>query len=364
MTAPVLFNEQPCGAGKKIAFAQLNAEKSLNALSLPMVELLLPQLKAWNEDDSVLAVFLHGEGEKAFCAGGDVVALYKGSAAYGEELPDNSCEQFFTEEYQLDYLIHTYNKPFIVWGTGIVMGGGLGLLAGASHRIVTETTRMAMPEITLGLYPDVGGTWFLNRCPEKTGLFLGLSGANINAADAKFIGLADYFVTQDLKAVLLERLSEVQSAEDITVCVQALAAQSAAQEPEHNVEQHLPWINQACASDDLLEVIATITAYAGEDKWLSRAASTLACGCPLTPFLVWEQLQRGKNLSLQEVFQQELIMSVNCARLGHFKEGVRALLIDKDRRPQWRPASFEAVTAEQVAAHFNTAGIAPWQPLN
>ena len=357
VTDVVLFEERAAAGGKKVGIAQLNAEKSLNALNRDMVELLLPQLQRWQADEDIMCVFLHSAGEKAFCAGGDVVALHAGSAPYGEELPDNSCAEFFELEYRLDHLIHTFGKPFVVWGTGFVMGGGLGLVSGASHRVVTETTRMAMPEISIGLYPDVGGTWFLNRTPGKTGLFLGLTGANINGPDAQYIGLADYFVTQELKEEIMTALTEVKCGNGVTGVLQHFSALAAASAPAGNVEAHIDWINETCAADDVKTVVASITAYEGDDKWVSRAAKTLARGCPVTPYLVWEQFARGKDLSLEEVFQMELTMSVNGAKRGHFKEGVRALLIDKDQKPQWNPAKFEDVSADEIDAFF----VAPWE---
>lgn len=360
MTDVVLFEERAAAGGKKIGIAMLNSEKSLNSLSLAMVELLLPRLQQWQADSDVMAVFLHSAGEKAFCAGGDVVALHAGSAAYGQALPDNSCSDFFALEYRLDHLIHTFGKPFIVWGTGFVMGGGLGLLSGASHRIVTETTRMAMPEITIGLYPDVGGTWFLNRTPGATGLFLGVTGAHINAADAEYIGVADYFITQDLKDEVMTALTEVKCEQGVSGVMQHFSALVAPQKPAGNVEVHRDWIESVCAGDDIKTVVAQITSYDGDDKWCAKAAKTLAAGCPVTPYLVWEQLHRGKALSLEDVFRMELTMSVNCAKRGHFKEGVRALLIDKDRNPQWTPSSFMDVSVAEVNAFFeDTADIHP-----
>ena len=348
----VLFSELDAAKGNKIGVAMLNSEKSLNALNKAMVDVLLSTFERWQQDASIMAVFLHGAGDKAFCAGGDVVALHRGSAAYGEALPDDSCDDFFTAEYRLDYLIHTYQKPIIVWGTGFVMGGGLGLLGGASYRVVTETTRMAMPEVTIGLYPDVGGTWFLNRTPGKTGLFLGLTGARINAADAKLIGLADHFITQDLKWEVLQALTEVKCERGIAGVMSHFSALAAAQEPSGQLDAHYDWINEVCTGDHLLRVIDQITAYDGSDPWCERAVKTLLSGCPITPFLVWEQLQRGKNLSLEEVFRLESTVSSNCARQGHFKEGVRALLVDKDGNPQWTPATFNEVNGAEVDAFF------------
>ncbi|MAD21828.1 MAG: enoyl-CoA hydratase, partial [Halomonas sp.] len=184
----VLFEEHTTQDGHVIGEITLNAERSLNALTLEMIEEILPRLNQWQSDERVVAVLLDSAGEKAFCAGGDVVNLYK--AIQGEGAADFP-ERFFENEYRLDYQLHTFPKPVICWGNGIVMGGGMGLLSGSSHRIVTETSRLAMPEVTIGLYPDVGASWFLNRLPGGAGRFLAMTGGQINAPDAVHLGLAD-----------------------------------------------------------------------------------------------------------------------------------------------------------------------------
>ncbi|GAA5314975.1 MAG: enoyl-CoA hydratase/isomerase family protein [Candidatus Pelagadaptatus aseana] len=365
--ASVLFEERAAAGGKKVAIATLNAERSLNSLSLEMIDLLQEKFTAWENDDSVACVFLQGAGDKSFCAGGDVVALHAGSAAYGEELPNNGAIDFFTREYILDHHIHVYSKPIVVWGNGIVMGGGLGLMSGASHRVVTENTRMAMPEVTIGLYPDVGGSWFLNRAPGRTGLFLGLTGASFNGADAKFVGLADRFVSHDQKAAVIDGLcglsfgdgsldASLDAHAEVSKLLHSFEKDTVANQPAGNVQGHFDQIQALTDADSIPELFAMITGYEGDDKWLSKAAAGLKNGCPITPYLVQEQLNRTKHLSLADVFRLELTMSANSARFGHFKEGVRALLIDKDRNPQWTPAKVDDVTPEQVAAYF----VEPW----
>jgi len=360
----VLFETIPASNGKKIAVATLNSEKSLNSLSLAMIDLLQPQLMQWESDDSIVCVVLRGAGDKAFCAGGDVVQM-RNSALAG----DNVAAEFFEREYRLDYHIHTYQKPFILWGNGIVMGGGLGLMCGASHRVVTATSRIAMPEITIGLYPDVGGTWFLNRTPGKTGLFLALTGASINAADALFLGMADRFIAHDKYAEVLNALAATRWASDaaqhagqVSHVLRDFEAQSKAQLPANVVREHYDLIQQLCDGDSIEAIVANILAYKnvdnknGEDKWMEKAIKTLANGCPTSVRLIDEQFKRGKYLSLREAFQLELILSVNCMRFPNFREGVRALLIDKDHSPKFEPAKLEDVKADFVAAHF----AAPW----
>lgn len=358
--APVLFEEKSVTGGFRLGVATLNAEKALNSLSVEMVAALLPQLRQWQEDTGIVAVLLQAAGEKAFCAGGDIRKLYDSMKACGDHTRNAYAETFFGEEYRLDHLIHTYRKPLIVWGHGIVMGGGIGLLSGASHRVVTEASRLAMPEITIGLFPDVGGTWFLNRAPGRTGLYLGLTGANINAHDALFVGLADRFVQQSRKPEVIEALLnadwDVDPSYNRRVVSHVLRVyEQASQEalPESNVRKHYDLIREITEGDTCVEVVARILAHESDDSWLSKARATLLKGCPVTAHLVWEQLQRGRHLSLADVFRMEFTMALQCARHPDFAEGVRALLVDKDGMPQWKHANAAAVTRDYVEEFFH-----------
>ncbi|HVW69399.1 MAG TPA: enoyl-CoA hydratase/isomerase family protein [Steroidobacteraceae bacterium] len=360
----VLFREQETAGGARIGFAQLNAERALNALSLDMIRLLDPRLRRWAADPSIACVVLHGAGAKAFCAGGDVRFLRDAILAqHDTAAPNPQAQAFFAEEYRLDFRIHTYPKPILVWGSGIVMGGGLGLLAGASHRVVTETSRIAMPEITIGLYPDVGGSWFLRRMPGRTGLFLGLTGAPLNGSDALEVGLADFFLRSAdqqrlFEQLALERWSE--RSEDnrgvLSGVLRRLAAEATAVRPTSNVQTHAALIQQLTDGDSLAEVVASITGYAGEDTWLEKAAASLAAGSPSSAALVWELWHRARHLSLAEVFRLELIVSLQCCAHPDFAEGVRALLVDKDNQPRWTPPTLAGVTPQWVEEHF----AAPW----
>jgi enoyl-CoA hydratase/carnithine racemase len=354
--APVLFETLASGNGYHVGIATLNVPKTLNSLTAEMVDLLLPQLRAWQDDDSIACVLLRGSGDRAFCAGGDVVQLRDSSLA-----GDDRAEKFFTQEYRLDYLVHTCKKPIAVWGHGVVMGGGLGLLAGASHRIVTAQTRLAMPEVTIGLYPDVGGTWFLNRTPGRTGLFLALTGASINASDTLFLGLADRFLDHAQWPELLDALRAMPWGDQqahggqLSHVLRDLEARAGAR-PANVVRDHYDTIQQLTDGDSLRDIVAKITAYDGDDDWLKKSAATLASGCPATIGVIHEQLKCGRHLSLKEVFQMELVLSTNFMRFPSFAEGVRALLVDKDRQPKFEPATLDEVTPELIAEHFKM----PW----
>lgn len=355
----VLLEERALKNGRLLAVATLNSERSLNSLSLDMINLLLPALQRWETDARVVAVFLQGAGEKAFCAGGDVRRICVGVRENG--IDDPYAQQFFTEEYKLDYLIHTFPKPVVVWGQGIVMGGGIGLMCGASHRVVTETSRLAMPEITIGLYPDVGGSYFLSRLPGRLGLFLGMTGVNLNAGDALFAGFADHAVASARRQAVLESLAELDWVDDMAGRKAQVSAVLEAEEcpglPVSEVQSRLALINERAAADDLPTLFAALTAPAPDDAWLDRAARTLAKGSPTSAALILRQWQRGRDMSLADVFREELTLSTQCARHPDFIEGVRALLVDKDNAPKWQPATVAEVTEDWIASHYAE----PWQ---
>jgi len=341
MISPVLFETLPTANGRQFAVATLNEEKTLNSLSIEMVDLLSAQLLQWQDDDQIVAVMLQGAGQKAFCAGGDVQKLYR-SAVENPGGPCQYAEDFFGREYALDYLIHDYKKPMLCWGHGIVMGGGLGLMAGCRHRIVTEKTRMAMPEITIALFPDVGGSWFLNRAPGRTGLYLALTAGSMNATDCLFVGYGDHFVEHERKESVIQQLlaldwsanSESNSAA-IDTLLSAVSADSEAAKPAANIEPHFDIIQQLTDYDNLSDIVDAIKNYQSDDKWLNKGAAALAHGSALSACNIYQALQQAKSMTLAEVFQFELILGTNIVRHPEFAEGVRALLIDKDQQPRW-----------------------------
>jgi len=359
--APILFAEIPAAAGS-IGRVTLNVAATLNSLTLEMVDLLQRQLDQWSEDSHIAAIYIEGTGEKAFCAGGDVQALHQSAV----ETPGGPCdyaESFFTREYRMNYTLHTYAKPIICWGHGIVMGGGLGVMAGCSHRVVTEKTRIAMPEVTIALFPDVGGSWFLNHMPGKAGQFLALTGASINAADAIYTGIADRFISSEHKVAVLEQLQRLSWSADaeanhalVRHTLRPFTEQSIGNCPGGQVEPHLGSINTLCDGDDVHEVIDNIVGQQTDDPWLSKARDSLSHGSPLAALWIDRQLQATRHASLREVFQAEIQLATNVIRHPEFAEGVRALLIDKDRNPTWQFAASRDVPGELLDTFFT----APW----
>lgn len=349
-------------AESQIGVIKLNSPKTLNSLTLDMVRDIRTALDEWRQDDTVALVILSGEGEKAFCAGGDVQKLYQSAI----DTPGGPCEYaetFFFEEYQLNYLIHAYEKPILCFGNGIVMGGGLGLMAGASHRIVGERTRIAMPEITIGLFPDVGGTWFLNRMPYGLGIFFALTGAPINAADAIYCRLADHVVPVESNQTLLDSIqasawsslaeeNHLQLTELILAHLKAHPGTKPISEvaPIHGV------LSDACQQSSLGEIVNDLEALDVESTWFDKALNSLRHGSPLSSLLIYEQLKRYRHVDLRAIFESELILASNIVRFPEFAEGVRALLIDKDNEPKWQFAHFSAVPATRLETFFTP----PW----
>ncbi|MDZ3825224.1 enoyl-CoA hydratase/isomerase family protein [Pseudomonas monsensis] len=351
------FEELTGTDGARLGIASLDAEKSLNALSLPMINALSDKLNAWAKDPQIVCVLLRGNGAKAFCAGGEVRSLVEACRAHPGEVPPLAA-QFFAAEYRLDYSLHTYPKPLIGWGHGYVLGGGMGLLQGASTRIVTPSSRLAMPEITIGLYPDVGASWFLARLPGKLGLFLGLTGAQMNGRDAIDLDLADRFLLDEQQPQLIEGLLQLnwqeQTDMQLNSLLKALQQEAVAQMPEAQ------WLPRRQQIDELLDVSDVTCAWKAislqrdsHDPLIARAAKTLSEGSPLTAHLVWEQIRRARHLSLAEVFQMEYTLSLNCCRHPEFSEGVRARLIDKDQKPHWHWPDVSSVPDAVVEAHFH-----------
>ena len=360
-SAAIRFEEVNAGAGR-LGRVTLDVAATLNSLTLDMVDQLQAQLESWRGDPGIAAIFLEGAGEKAFCAGGDVQALYDSVLA----TPGGPCEyaeNFFLREYRLDYTLHTYPKPVVCWGHGIVMGGGLGVMAGCSHRVVTEKTRIAMPEVTIALFPDVGGSWFLNHMPGKCGQFLALTGASINAADAIYTGIADRFISserrEDVFAALLRQKWQVDPSANhglVRHTLRGFAEQSVSQCPGGQVEPHLGSIATLCDGDDVHEIIDNILSQQTQDTRLAATRKSMAQGSPLAALVAFRQLIETRHASLREVFLAELVLATNIMRYPEFAEGVRALLIDKDRKPAWRYASTRDDPAEVVDSFFK----APW----
>jgi enoyl-CoA hydratase/carnithine racemase len=339
----------------RIGCITLNRPRALNALSLPMVRELMQALQRWQSDPQVLAVAVRGTGKEgpfgAFCAGGDIRFFHQAALAGDPALGD-----FFTEEYALNHLIHTYQKPYIAFMDGVVMGGGMGISQGASVRVVTERTRMAMPETHIGLFPDVGGGYFLSRCPGKLGEYLALTGLMLTGPQAVAARLADIAMPSSMLEPIWARLisSPFENSEAVERWV---LAQPGSMTPEKLHPQ--PQIDAVFGLPDVRAMINALEV--ARDDWSVQTAKNLRGRSPLMLHVVLEQIRRARTMSLADDLRMERDMVHHCFHLrpvhdSETVEGIRALAVDKDHSPQWKPARVEEVNAPEVAQFF----ISPW----
>jgi len=357
--AVVLLFEHVTASGHVLAEARLNSEATLNSLSLEMIDILAPALTRWAPDPRVAAVLLTGSGDRAFSAGGDIQALYRAMVknhAAGEVV-DTYPYEFFEREYRLDHQLHSYAKPVIAVGHGIVMGGGLGVFSGARFRIVTERSRIALPEITIGLFPDAGATILLGRLPAAVATFMAMTGSHVNGTDALDTGLATHRLAAADRGALREALIAADwsgpAAEHERVVAGVLEGFAPPAMPASQIADIPQTLHPGGTP---VEVAERVAALAGRSPWIDNGIATMRRGCPTSIGIVVEQLQRASHLMPAAAFRLEMVVATHCANHPDFAEGVRALLIDKDNAPRWRHAGLEALPASYVAEHFTP----PW----
>jgi enoyl-CoA hydratase/carnithine racemase len=344
-----------------VACITLNRPKALNALSLPMIRALTDCLLRWRDDPAVQAVAIRGSNKAgpfgAFCAGGDIRFFHQAALA-----GDATLEDFFTEEYALNHLIHSYPKPYLAFMDGIVMGGGMGISQGASHRLVTTQTKMAMPETNIGLFPDVGGGYFLSRCPGSAGEWLALTGEMIGAGDAIALGLADHCLDVATQQQAWDALASADFSK--SSCMDDWIATYSIAKPPVSV-----WargqIDHYFSANSVGEIVRLLEA--SSDAWAQHTAASLRQRSPLMLHVALAQIRRAREMSLADDLRLERDLVRHCFHPRHLGrsaaqsetvEGVRALAIDKDHAPKWLPQRIEEVTAEMVAPFFDS----PWTP--
>ena len=343
--------------GDRVARATLAREKSLNSLTLDMINQLSEKIEAWLLDDSIACILLDSSSDRAFCAGADITALYH--AIKGDDL--SYADAFFTNEYRLDYILHTAKKPIIVWGNGVVMGGGLGLLNGCGSRVGTPDNRIAMPEITIGLFPDAGGTWLLSQMPVGLGVFAGLTGCQLSAGDAVDLNMLDYVIEQQDKQLVLAELAATDWGpleDDIRKQVARILDTKRVDESAlpRNLMTHRDEIKQIVTrsyeAEDFFAEFEKASAEVTGSDWFGGAMDTYRSGSPTTARIFIEQLRRCSSMTLAETFQMELAIACQCVRHPDFPEGVRALLVDKDKNPGWAYQKAGDVPPAYVTGHF------------
>jgi enoyl-CoA hydratase/carnithine racemase len=338
-----------CDIRNHVACITLNRPAALNALTLGMIVDLGSLLQRCSADADVHAVLLRGAGEKAFCAGGDIRALYQSFKQSG-----SLHHEFFAAEYPLDYFLHRFPKPYIALLDGITMGGGMGLAQGSRHRIVGERTRMAMPEVGIGLFPDVGGSFFLSRLPGALGTYLALTGAPIRAADAVYTQLADAYMTPASVSALEDALATLAWSDDHEADLRNLVTSLATEPPPSALRPLRAAIDAHFSQPTVAAIVASLEreTTGGHAEWAQQTAKLMRGRSPTMLAVALQQLQRGKSLGLADCFRMELGMVQQCFEQGDFVEGVRALLIDKDNAPRWNPGHLDDVTDASVDAFF------------
>ena len=345
-----------CGA---LGCITLNRPRALNALSLPMIRVLTATLRQWADDPAVRAVAIRGSNKHgpfgAFCAGGDIRFFHEAALSGDPQLED-----FFTEEYALNHLIHRYAKPYIAFMDGVVMGGGMGISQGAAWRLVTTRTRMAMPETNIGLFPDVGGGYFLSRCPGHAGEWLALTGATLGAADALRLGLADHCVDAERLDAAWAALASLAAYDQPTLAAWVAMFSVA---PPADAAGAAVEIDQYFGHATVSHIIAALEA--STDAWTRASATQLRQRSPLMLHVVLEQIRRGRSLGLADDLRMERDLVRHCfaprnlgrnAAQSETVEGIRALAVDKDNAPRWNPPRIEDVTPDMVTPFF----VSPW----
>jgi len=355
----VKFFEHQSPGGRVVGEARLDSQATLNALSLEMIDQLSPALSRWAQDESVVAVLLTGAGDRAFSAGGDIQALYRAMQINHEagERVDEYPYEFFEREYRLDYRLHTYPKPLVSLGHGVIMGGGLGIFRAADVRVVTENVRIAMPEVSIGLFPDAGGTWLLSRMPEHQALFIGMTGASLNGGDAMLVGIGTHAVARAeldaLVGIITGQTFSGDRSSDLDVIRTCLSTIDSPELPAAELGAVADVLN---ADAGFLAAAASLRAMSGASAWVDKAIAAMERGCPTTIGIVVEQVRRARSITLADSFRMEMTIGTHCADNHDFSEGVRALLIEKDNQPNWQFGDLASLPEGYVLDHFEE----PW----
>ena len=326
----------------------LNRPKALNALTYAMCEKITELLLEWQDNSEIGAVLIDGAGDRAFCAGGDVILLHDSGKA-----GDSRAEEFWRIEYALNELIHCYSKPYISLIDGFVMGGGVGLSVHGKYRVAGDATVFAMPETGIGYFPDVGGTFFLPRLGMSVGQWLGLTGARLNVGQTCDIGIANLYVPTDKHSDLIEALGMADLDGTDSRVNKVLEAFSHVP-PAHDA---IPKAIKAFNCGSVPEILLSLDR--DNSEWAAKQAKNIRRKSPIAMCVTFEALKRGINMTFRQVMTQELDISLNFLRTQDFYEGIRSQLIDKDRNPKWSHSSVDEVSSAQVEQLFRKTANPP-----
>jgi len=332
-----------------IGIVRLNRPKALNTLSFAMYRRFAPQLVAWGDDPAVHVIVVMGEGGRAFCAGGDVRAIYDARQTSGGTSAD-----FFREEYSLIAHVHHFPKPYIALMDGIVMGGGAGISVNGSHRVATEKTLFAMPEVQIGLFPDVGASRFLNLCPGRLGLYLALTGRRINAADALYAKFATHHVPSDRLSALVDALAATTWKDDARTQLDTILTRFATDPGASALATIQSDIDRVFAAPSVEAIMAALGRESA--AWATEAHGAMVRASPSSLKITFRQLALGHGMSVEAALALEYRLTQHVLADHDFFEGIRAALVDKDNAPRWQPDSLAGVTEKAVDGYFAPLG--------
>lgn len=350
----ILLKEHKRRDGCFLGEIALNRQSALNALDYDMAFAIKEGLEKWRKDPKIKIVFLHSQIPKAFSTGGDIKYLYyKMTAAEKENRnPVPDVQPFFEKEYPVNYIMRTYPKSIVVWGEGLVMGGGLGLLTAASHPIVTETSFLAMPEIKIGFFPDVGGSWFLSRLPQDMGWYLGLTGSFFNSQEFLYLKMGELCLKNSDKKALFQFLLSDSSTDKQKLTEQLKFYFPPPPYPENRLKILEENIQILTEKKDIENIYDKMLNLPEKNSFWKKNKEAFLKGSPTSLGVLCEQLKRGKNKTLKEVFQMEMMMALQFICHGDFKEGIRALLVEKTKDPKWNPNSIKKLNQSWIEKHF------------
>lgn len=342
MEEAILFHQD-----KHLGVITLNRPQALNALTLDMIKVLQKQLSDWEKNDAVHAVIIQASEGKAFCAGGDIRWLYEKGLAKSAEQMD-----FFWHEYRLNHDIHHYSKPYIALLDGITMGGGVGISLHGSHPIATERFSFAMPETGIGFFPDIGAAYLLSRCKHQAGLYIALTGQRLDAPLTQAVGLIRGVIASEqlpaLKQALINTDLSTDAHSQVDVCLQNFYQTQSASYDFFTKMEH-------CFKDASIETILECLQDAN-DAWSTSQYQTLLQKSPLSLKVTFEQIKRAAHLSISDCLRMDYILASHFMRDHDFYEGVRALIVDKDKSPRWDPPTLDGVSNAKVNAYFEPDG--------
>ena len=339
----ILFSEITGNSGH-LGRIVLNRPKALNALTGDMCRQIREQLLQWEFQETIKAIIIQGAGDRAFCAGGDIRTLYLQGRDYPKE-----AQAFFYDEYRMNAAIFHCKKPYIAFLDGITMGGGAGVSVHGSHRIATEKLIFAMPETAIGFFPDVGAGYFLSRCKNKIGYYLGLTGERIDANDAKWLGLVNHVIHSENQQALIEELikTPISSYEEVTKIIGSFEIKTTSS----RLCDHEESIANCFSGNSVEEIVARLEEC--NNEWSLATVKVLLVKSPISLKVTLRHLERSIQMDLNAVMEMEYNIALQFLKTPDFFEGIRAVVFDKDQSPQWQPATLEAVSLPMLEAYFS-----------